>query len=371
MLKEIATTVRAMATRTISVNCEGIDLKTRACYPKILNWLLAEASARFRPLHPYGYPTHLQVEPTNSCNLQCPLCPTAHGLKREQGFMPMGLYKKALTEIGEYLLQILLWDWGEPFLHPELPEMISMAHERSIRVVTSTNGIPLADDDLALRTVKSGLDVLVFAIDGITQETYGAYRKGGELAKALQGVRNVVALKERLRSSRPKVLLRFIVMRQNERELDLLPGFARDLGVDGLSLRSMISYEEGAWRVEGSDTKSFLPEQAKLRRFRTDGNDNRIRYRRNPCKNLWNCPSLHWNGNVSPCTFDPHDQFVLGSLVREPFRDIWVGENYRNFRKEFLNGRSVLCRSCAKTFASVDCGIQDTLELIRFDRPNL
>jgi len=31
------------------------------------------------------------------------------------------------TRLGDYLLLLILWNWGEPFLHPQICEMIAYA----------------------------------------------------------------------------------------------------------------------------------------------------------------------------------------------------------------------------------------------------
>jgi MoaA/NifB/PqqE/SkfB family radical SAM enzyme len=87
-----------------------------------------------------GLPSVLQVEPTNLCTLRCPLCPSGRGeLSRERGFMPPQMFEQLMDETGRSLSLIILWGWGEPLLHPDLPRIIRAAKRHNVAVVTSTS----------------------------------------------------------------------------------------------------------------------------------------------------------------------------------------------------------------------------------------
>ena len=212
-------TIQALVTREVKIECDRIPHTFhRVPLKKILNWILVEAAALARPEWPVGWPTHLQIEPTTYCNLRCLLCPVNTGLNRPCGHMDFRIFQKVVDEVGEYVFFILLWDWGEPFLNPQIYDMIRYARERGIKLVSSTNGHLFAQSDHAERVVRSGLDTLIVALDGITQESYEKYRQGGELDAVLTGIRTIVAWKRALNSDTPVINLRFLVMRHNEHD---------------------------------------------------------------------------------------------------------------------------------------------------------
>ncbi len=113
---------------------------------KVANGILTEGSVSFKPTMPWGMPTVLQLRPTSRCNLHCRVCPVGMGLDRPTGDMDLPLFQRIIDELGEYLLLIMFWDWGEPFLNPHAYEMIRYARCAGIKVVCSTNGhvLPLA-----------------------------------------------------------------------------------------------------------------------------------------------------------------------------------------------------------------------------------
>lgn len=70
-------------------------------------------------------PTRLVIEPTNACNLRCPHCHTGAGrFGRPPAMLPLEPYLTLLDEIGDYLLLIEVFNWGEPMLHPDRKSVV-------------------------------------------------------------------------------------------------------------------------------------------------------------------------------------------------------------------------------------------------------
>ena len=321
---------------------------------KLVNWLLTESSVLVKPARPWGLPTILQVEPTSRCNLHCTFCPVSNGLNRPAGNMDAALFRRIVDELSDYLLVIMFWDWGEPFLNPDAFEMIRYARSKGIKVACSTNGHIFSDSDNARQVVDSGLDVLIFSVDGLKQETYQRHRTGGKLDTVLEGIGNIVEQKRRLASETPIINFRYIVMKDGEQELEHLDKFAQALGVDVLTLRKFHA-------VPGSETytSELIPEQRKFQLPALSGdNMHPVRAARNPCRNLWNCPTIHWDGTVCSCFMDYNESRPLGSLADKSFHEIWHGEAYRRLRSEFRKRwRDLpLCGECTSGYIDGDVG---------------
>ena len=347
--------MRALVMRKVEIECDRIPHEFHGVpITKILNWIKVEASILRKPERPWGWPTHLMIEPTNHCNLRCALCPLTSGMSRPRGHMDLSLFKRIIDETGDYVFFVLLWNWGEPFLNPSVFEMISYAKNKGIRVVSSTNGHFLAKAENADKVIRSGLDTLIVAIDGIKQETYERYRQGGDLEAVLGGIRTIEARKRDLKSRTPLVNLRFIVMKQNEHEIPGLEDLARSVGVDVLTLKTLndylnVNYHEGKYLMEEKEGE-FLPDDSRYRRFETVQNGKTLlRLRHNPCKNLWNNPVIDWDGTVCPCTYDFDEKYILGDLNKTSFKDIWFGPRYGRIRRQFRSDwkRIGLCGSCS------------------------
>ena len=145
-------------------------------------------------------PDTLSVEPTNRCNLHCHECPAGTDLFiHKKGDLDLSLYKRLLDETHSFLMNLILYFQGEPFLHPNLFEMIKLSREKRIYTTVSTNG-HFFNHKNSLNIIKSGLNRLIICVDGLTQSTYSIYRKGGDLDKVTEGIKRLVNFKKEMKS---------------------------------------------------------------------------------------------------------------------------------------------------------------------------
>jgi len=358
---------RALATRRLTFVSDQIPYELRdVSARRVVNAVLTEASVQLRPERPWGLPTHVMLEPSTFCNLRCTLCPVTVGLGRPQGHMAPELFRRIVDQVGDTALLGLLWDWGEPFVNPAIYDMIAHAKAKGMSLVSSSNGHLFADERHADRVVECGLDTLIFAIDGLTQETYVRYRGDGDLATALEGVRTVVRRKRERGSRTPTVNLRFIVMRHNEHEIPRLRELAVELGVDALTLKTLNPGSQDPYSAEEKHRHDdMVPRDERWRRFR----DDRRRRADNPCAEPWNGTVIHWNGTVCSCTYDTQDRRVLGDLREASFAEVWWGPRYRDLRRRFrADWRSVeMCGHCSFAFEGGSCTEETIAEVALHD----
>jgi MoaA/NifB/PqqE/SkfB family radical SAM enzyme len=167
-----------------------------------------------------GLPISISFEPTTSCNLRCPECPSGlRSFTRPTGMLEEDLFKKTIDELHKTLIYLIFYFQGEPFLNPKFLDLVAYASSKGIYTATSTNAHYLNDSN-AKKTVESGLDRLIISIDGTTQETYEAYRIGGSLEKVIEGTKNVIRWKKELRSSTPHILFQFLVVKPNQHQIE-------------------------------------------------------------------------------------------------------------------------------------------------------
>ena len=373
LLKKCTKAVLALVTRNISFECDSIPYHfNNLPYRKIINWILLETSITLKLKKPWGLPTHFLIEPTTFCNLRCALCPVTEGMDRPSGHMEYTLFKKLIDEIKDYALLILMWDWGEPFLNPNIYKMISYARDNGIKVVSSSNGHLFTDQENAKKLVESGINSLIIAVDGITQQTYEQYRKSGNLEQALQGIANIQTAKRNHNSDLPLINFRFIAMKHNEHEIPALKDFARSMNLDVLSIKTLNPYSNDTYHENRSSKQNqydaYIPENEKYRRFKYnihDGRPERVR-RTPPCKNLWNSPAVHWDGGIFPCTYDYNDRYSFGNLQKKSFKAIWFGERYQKLRDKFRTDwqEITLCANCGYAFEGGSCWNETIAEVL-------
>src|ERR1700737_1601781 len=180
----------------------------------------------------WGYPVSISFEPTTSCNLRCPECPSGlRSFTRPTGMLQKDFFRETIDQLSKELLYLVFYFQGEPYLNPGFLEMVSYASGKGIYTATSTNAHYLNDQN-AKKTVESGLDRLIISIDGTTQDVYEQYRVGGKLEKVLEGARNIVKWKKELNSKTPFVFFQFLVVRPNEHQLEEIRRLGEEIGVD-------------------------------------------------------------------------------------------------------------------------------------------
>jgi radical SAM protein with 4Fe4S-binding SPASM domain len=253
-------------------------------------------------------------------------------------------FNHVLDQLGDTLIWLTFYFQGEPYLHSDFLDMVATATRRGIYTSTSTNAHYL-NDEMARATVESGLDRLIISIDGTTQATYTAYRRGGNLSKVLEGTRNVIKWKKKLRSRTPHVVFQFLVVSHNEHQIPELAALADELNVNGLKLKTAQIYDY----QHGSE---LIPENNKYSRYtkNADGTWSIKNKLLNHCWKMWHSCVITWDGKVVPCCFDKDAHHVLGDIIETPIISIWKGEKYKAFRTALLRSRSEIdiCQNCTE-----------------------
>ncbi len=290
----------------------------------------------------WGFPPFLMLEPTNSCNLKCPMCPSGNGtLKRPKGFMDFELYKKIIDEIQKRTSLICFWNQGEPFLHPRIIDMVKYASEKGIFTQISTNANIMPD---AEELVRSGLDSLIVSLDGAQQESYNRYRVNGDFNKVIENARKLIEAKKKLHASTPVIKWQFIVMKHNENEIEIIRDLSKSLGVDQLILKTVQVYTK-------DDIRNFMPENPKYRRYKVEGDHFELKHEvKNRCRRIWTNPVINWDGEMAVCCFDKDVDVKVGNVNDERIKDIWKGKAFNRMRQRILTNRKSIpmCLNCGE-----------------------
>lgn len=292
-----------------------------------------------------GLPMSMAIEPTTSCNLRCPECPSGlRSFTRPTGMLDKLSYEQLIDEVKETLVYLTFYFQGEPYLHPRFLEMVSYARQSKIYTATSTNAHFL-DDAQAKKTVESGLNRLIISLDGTSQESYAAYRVGGNLQKVLEGTKRVIYWKKKLKSDTPYLVFQFLVVRPNEHEIGSAKQLAKQIGVDQIVFKTaqIYNYEQGS---------QLIPENSKYSRYElAESGKWQIKNKwLNHCWKMWHSCVVTWDGKVVPCCFDKDASHAMGTVFQKPFPEIWNSNTYQEFRKSLLSSRSEIemCKNCTE-----------------------
>ncbi|MCW9095709.1 MAG: radical SAM protein [Ignavibacteriaceae bacterium] len=292
----------------------------------------------------WGMPISYSIEPTNYCNLQCPECPSGLGtLTRPLGLLKQDDFKKLVDEIKDTAFYIQLFFQGEPYINKNLPEMIRYAQSKNIYISISTNGHFINEKNVNF-VLDNAPDKLIFSVDGLDEESYQKYRVGGSFKQADEGLRSLIKRKKERMLKKPFVEFQFIVMKQNEHQIEEVKKYCKEAGVDKIVFKTMqISSYENALK--------FLPSNKKYRRYTLENHSFKIKKEiKNHCFALWRTSVITWDGRVVPCCFDKDAVNEIEILNGKSFSNVWSSNEYSNFRNKILSSRKSvpMCTNCTE-----------------------
>ncbi len=331
------------------------------------NWAVANVSMALRTSRLRARPLKLTFDPTNLCQLECPLCPTGLRIQdRAPGRADMHIFEHLMQELGDYVFFIDFYNWGEPLLNKNLEPMLRLAASRNIVTFISSNlSLPLSDERL-LALLGSGLSELIVSIDGASPETYGTYRREGKFELAFENLRRLMALKRQHGLTRPVVIWRFYVFRFNEHEIERAKQLALEIGVDRIVFGTPF-LDDGRFPLPPADREvmkdwsSTLPEFNRYQPAHPEYEDPRAPLeKRTRCDWHYVSTAINPDGAVSPCcaVFEKKDDF--GSLAGgASYMDVVNNERFTAIRDRFAGRRAeptgLVCEQCP-TPAIMDYG---------------
>ncbi|GAC1379450.1 MAG: radical SAM protein [Ginsengibacter sp.] len=329
---------------------DGINFFSKLTFKRVWNATKVYSSFQIskvlkKPIQ-WGYPVSISFEPTTSCNLRCPECPSGlRAFTRPTGMLNKDFFRQTIDDIHQHILYLIFYFQGEPYLNKDFLNMVKYASDKGLYTATSTNAHYLTDE-AAKKTVESGLDRLIISIDGTTQDVYKQYRVGGNVNKVIEGAKNIVKWKKELKSKTPFVFFQFLVVKPNEHQIEDIKKLAKEIGVDEVRFKTAQVYDYE------NDPNQLIPVNEKFSRYKKDSNGNYVAKNKlaNHCWKLWHANVITWDGLVVPCCFDKDATHQLGNLKMQSFKEIWRNDNYKQFRTELMGSRKNIdiCANCSE-----------------------
>jgi len=333
----------------------------------MIRYASALAMVAMKPLRVPVRPIHLQIEPTDNCNMNCSFCARSKVIKHPR-MMRLEEYQGIIDTIRPK--KITLSGYGEPMLNPALPQMIAYAKANGANVNTTTNMTLLRSEARASALVNSGLDLIDASIDAATPETYETVRGQDFFGRILEGIRLLQRTKSELQHKSPNVRISFVVTKTNLHEVADFVQLAHDLQVDVAFFQMLqltaiqerkerliggVPYEEFKQALEqGQEVAQRLKVRTNLSQLLTDlpaywkkYDAREMAHKR--CILPWFSAYITADGSVRPCcAFAPVKMDMGGSVFEKAFDEIWNSERYQKFRLAHRRGKrpTAVCRNC-------------------------
>lgn len=342
----------------------------------------------------HSLPAHLQLEHTTYCNATCIMCDHYISHNRNAKHLQLATVSR-LESILPYISLIVMHGNGEPFLNPDIIEIMELYKSYGVKISTNTNLSHLNDDICSeLSTICESLQI---SCDGCDKETYEGIRQGLSFDVFCKNLERVSCI-----SGMKKTSLEVVLMQQNIRQAPTIVKFAHsygiktvkfhDLGINNIignekySLRSCpdiankyisLAREEGkklGVHIKGFEypaVNSRTNETELLTNFPNYNNSNEmhkkfkwytnlIAFKKMSVEDL-QCYETNYsgiceypfaksyidlNGNMSVCC--PSSRKVVGHIASsESFAALWNSETMMNIRNGFYSGKMPsFCQNC-------------------------
>jgi radical SAM protein with 4Fe4S-binding SPASM domain len=320
---------------------------------------LAGLKPSLQPLVSYE-PVFANIEITTRCNLKCKYC--ARTLWGREGYDMSEETFSCLMALLPHAYRITLVGLGEPLLHPQITDLVSEAVYCGRRVSIVTNAMCL-DESVSYGLLKAGLHSIAFSIDCPDQDLASAVRKGSDLKRVIENIKQFVKMASSLRPVSTAVFA--AVSKETAPYLDQLINVVADLGVNVLML-SDLNFRQNlmntVWKnIRADDSLEIsvrkavshafskklpvlsvhgLEEFGMAKRYEQflllpPGKLYQRSARRTWCCSPWQTVPVDVHGNVTICDCQPEDE--VGNLLTQPLSDIWNSKKMVEYRSRMLS----------------------------------
>ncbi|MDD5729499.1 MAG: radical SAM protein [Candidatus Omnitrophica bacterium] len=298
---------------------------------KIFNFLLLKITSAFKIKRAPAHPAVLMVEASSECDFRCPMCPRQYlDFKRKEPYMTLEVFSRLLENCGRRLMFLALWNFGEPFLNPDIFEMIKLAKKYRIIVGVSTNGSFLSESNIH-KLIESGLDYMIVCVDSDDEEIYENYRPGGDFKKVTAGIASLIKIRDASGKKTPFVNLQSILLKDTAKRTSGLIELGRRLKADKVSFKK-VTYANII-------KKELLPADKNCFRFTGASSF---------CSRPFFGAVVLSDGDVLACCNDLRSSRIMGNIQDEAFLSIWGNEKFKSFRAQLsVNFAEIdICKDC-------------------------
>ncbi len=291
-------------------------------------------------------PSAVNLAVTQNCNAKCSFCYVA----KKEAYSPFEEIKAICDHLHtEGVLRVNLFG-GEPFLHPNIREIIDYLHQLGFFISGVTNGLLLKES--LLQFIKGKVEVLGVSLHGLGDSHEHLTRIPGSFRRVVAGITRASHLGI-------AVGINYTVTSQNFSEIRSTVEYLANEGVDlrFIALNAFIADEANDPRLEPTmkqlnDTLATLAEieetyPALNSKYAISFPLCWIEDRRHfkyvsPCGYGKNHCAVDHRGNVRPCSYS---KIELGNVNKDTLSHLWRNHDFLvSFRK--LAWLDEACGSC-------------------------
>jgi MoaA/NifB/PqqE/SkfB family radical SAM enzyme len=343
----------------------------------------------------YGGPYHAEIYPADRCNIDCFFCSTA--AIRGTDELPLSRLEELIAELKDAgTRSVRLAGGGEPLFHRKTKDMLRAIAASGIPIENiTTNAVLLREEVTDILLGPGVCDQIIVSLNTADGESYASMMQTTtrNFERVVENVKKLIIERERLRRSGPKIVVQFLVWKENYRTIPRMYALAREMGADEILFNglSFLKPEQHMTAEETAEMMRLYEEVVRLDEFRhittiesyeqdieplvqemtarLDGERRargkmanlihlltrddltlreKVAHRRrvaemrrvqtanagleDPCIIGWHSMVIRTTGMVAPCCILQGSP--LGNLFQQTVKDVWFGEPYARFRSE-------------------------------------
>ena len=314
-------------------------------------------------------PIHLQMESTDACNLNCTTCSRDVIIDKAK-LLDEKVWKKVINEVRPTNINVS--GIGEPFLHPDIFDIVGYAKSKGSIINCATNFTRI--DHRYREIIDSGISQLKVSIDSTNRETFKAIRGEDYFDEILDNVKNIINLRDELKRDTPGIRFNFAVQALNYKQAPALIDLAAEVGVEGIYFQYLeyVDMEDRKGMLTADMTKQSLLDVLKETEKRAEEKGiltnldiwwrdfdifwNKMQPieefipNKKACYFPWFSTWISADGCIRPCPIMPWtlDEGRMGNLADQSFSEIWNGKKYRELRAALARGERPTrsCKTC-------------------------
>lgn len=290
----------------------------------------------------------------NICQLQCPLCITGLRMQdKKPQHMNWDLFVEIVEKIKDKAELVQLFKWGESLLHPQMINMLEYCNRYDLNTEISSNLSLENIDDKLEALVKHRLKHLIVSFDGVNQEDYSRYRRGGNIDLVISNIKKIQDFKKKYNSEYPKISLQFLKNKFTQNQIKVLEENYKEFGGDDYYVCDMTTI----FKDRNKETELFWLEEEDINKRKYCDID--VSMHGKVCYFLYTTMIIEQDGSIPPCCFstnisDDYSKWDNSKTINEMYNS----NKFVKARKLFKNKKvasNLTCSDCT-VFITYNCG---------------
>lgn len=291
-------------------------------------------------------PIHVEVSPTNACNMRCVFCYADHSEHR-MGTLAREPFVALMRSMGRMgVRSCLLAGDGEPLVNNATPDAIVAGHQAGVDMALNSNA--LAMDEQVAKQVAGHLTWLRFSVMAADAERYAHLHgtRADNYRKVIDNIARTVRIKHQQQAT-VTIGIQQVLLPENACDVVALAKLAKDIGVDYYVLKPFSlhplnqDYQPGdisslpeRWADSLREAEQLSDEQfTAIVRWNTFSDEGKRDY--DVCLGLPFISQIAADGGVyTCCPFFGQERFCYGNINEQDFEQIWYSRRTREVMRD-------------------------------------